>query len=244
MLNYHGNYCNPLDLNGKLVPCLQYADDIVLLSESAQGLQNLLNKLKICDKWNLHVNINKSKVMIFNKSGKILKGHNFLYDGNTVSLVNEYRCLGIIFKPSGSFTEAINQLAKKFSKAFFCIRKSLCSENMNVVLHMKLFDSCVKPILLYWSEIWAMSLIVKDGIDIETKYDSFHPNRIQIKLAKYILGVHKSAINIAVLGELGLYPLSIQSLKSCINYWLYLVNTQENSLVFYSYKENILLKDG
>jgi hypothetical protein len=38
---------------------------------------------------------------------------------------------------------------------------------------MTLFDSCVvKPILLYCSEIWAMPLIVKDGIDIETKYDS------------------------------------------------------------------------
>ena len=94
------------------------------------------------------------------------------------------------------------------------------------------------------SEIWAMPLIVKDGIDIATKYDSFHPNRIQIKFAKYILGVHKSATNIAVLGELGLYPLSIHSLKSCINYWLYHVNTQDNSLVFHSYKENILLKDG
>ena len=127
--------------------------------------------------------------MIFNKSGKILKGHIFLFDGNTVSLVNEYKYLGIILKPSGSFMEAINQLAKKASKAIFCIRKSLCSENMNVVLHMKLFDSCVKPILLhfvYCSEIWAMPLIVKDGIDIETKYDSFHPNRIQIKFAKYI----------------------------------------------------------
>ena len=46
-----GNDCDPLDLNGKLVFCLLYADDIVLLSESAQGLQNLLNKLKIfCDK--------------------------------------------------------------------------------------------------------------------------------------------------------------------------------------------------
>ena len=76
-----GNDCDPLDLNGKLVSCLLYADDIVLLSESAQGLQNLLNKLKIfCYKWNLQININKSKVMIFNKSGKILKGHNILYD--------------------------------------------------------------------------------------------------------------------------------------------------------------------
>ena len=41
------------------------------------------------------------------------------------------------------------------------------------------------------SEIWAMPSIVKDGIDIKTKYDSFHPNRI--------LGVHKSTTNIAVL---------------------------------------------
>jgi hypothetical protein len=95
------------------------------------------------------------------------------------------------------------------------------------------------------SDIWAMPLIVKDGIDIEAIiYDSFHPNRIQIKFAKYILGVHKSASNIAVLGEFQLYPLSIHSLKSCINYWLYLVNTQEHSLVFHSYKENILAKDG
>ena len=46
-----GNDCDPLDLNGKLVSCLLYADDIVLLLESAQGLQNLLNKVKIvCDK--------------------------------------------------------------------------------------------------------------------------------------------------------------------------------------------------
>jgi hypothetical protein len=49
-INSFGNDCDPLDLNGKLVSCLLYADDIVL-SESAQGLQNLLNKLKIgCDK--------------------------------------------------------------------------------------------------------------------------------------------------------------------------------------------------
>ena len=72
--------CDPFDLNGQLFSCLLYTDDIVLLSESAQSLQNHLNKLKsFCDKWNLHVNINKSKVMIFNKFGKILKGHNFFY---------------------------------------------------------------------------------------------------------------------------------------------------------------------
>jgi hypothetical protein len=96
--------------------------------------------------------------MAFNKSGKFLKSHNFLYDGN---------------HPVPLQKQSTNYL-RRIQKQFFCIRKSLCSENMNVVLHMKLFDSCVKPILLYCSEIW------KNGIDIETKYDSFHPNRIQM----------------------------------------------------------------
>jgi hypothetical protein len=59
-VSYTGSWfdveCDPVDLNGKSVSCLLYADDIVLLSQSAQGLQNLLNKLKLfCDKWNYQV---------------------------------------------------------------------------------------------------------------------------------------------------------------------------------------------
>jgi hypothetical protein len=46
-----------------------YADDVILISESAHGLQNCLNKLSdYCETWNLCINIDKTKVMIFNKS--------------------------------------------------------------------------------------------------------------------------------------------------------------------------------
>jgi hypothetical protein len=40
-------------------------------------------------------------------------------------------------------------------------------------------------------------------------YHSFGPNKTQIKSAKFVLGVHKSATNIAVLSELGLFLLSL-----------------------------------
>jgi hypothetical protein len=41
-------------------------DDLVILSESQAGLQNSLNKLeKYCYKWQLTVNTNKTKIMIF-----------------------------------------------------------------------------------------------------------------------------------------------------------------------------------
>jgi len=49
---------------------LLFADDAVLVSESKDGLQNSLNSLySYCQKWNLTVNIEKTKVMIFRKGG-------------------------------------------------------------------------------------------------------------------------------------------------------------------------------
>ena len=80
--------------------CLLYADDVVLMSESATGLQRCLNNLSTyCKKWNLTVNIDKSKIIIFNKSGKVLKKDTFLLNDNIIELANEYKYLGIIFKP-------------------------------------------------------------------------------------------------------------------------------------------------
>lgn len=55
-----------------------YADDLVIFSRSAKGLQNifLISKLEsFCDFADLDVNINKTKVMIFNNCGKSLNNY-------------------------------------------------------------------------------------------------------------------------------------------------------------------------
>jgi hypothetical protein len=44
--------------------------------------------------------------------------------------------------------------------------------------------------------------------------------KVQIKFAKALLGVNKQAVNLAVLGELGMYPISIHAFKSAIEFWL------------------------
>ena len=56
---------------GLHISCLMYADDIVLLSKSAKGLQTLLCRLEyFCNKWNLKVNINKTQIIIFKKQAE------------------------------------------------------------------------------------------------------------------------------------------------------------------------------
>jgi hypothetical protein len=103
--------------------CLLYDDDLVLISESAIGLQNCLNILSCySDKWNLTVNLDKTKSMIFKKTGRKLTRESFFYKNNRIDLGMEYKYLGIIFKPSGIFTNAVELLCKKATKSLLCIR--------------------------------------------------------------------------------------------------------------------------
>ena len=132
------NSCNPITLNGKKLGSLLYADDLVILSETADGLQTALDKLaNYCKTWNLTVNIKKSQIMIFNKSGRLIQDYPFKYDGKPLEVVDNYPYLGIIFTPSGSFTKAIANLCDKAGRAFFAFRKY--ENNTHVTTTFKLF---------------------------------------------------------------------------------------------------------
>ena len=57
---------------------LMYADDMVLFSESIEGLQSLLNELShYCETWKLSNNVEKSQVLVFRKGGKSKPGENW-----------------------------------------------------------------------------------------------------------------------------------------------------------------------
>ena len=47
-----------------------FADDAVIFSDTPQGLQQSLNKLQqYCETWNLTVNVDKTKIIVFRKGG-------------------------------------------------------------------------------------------------------------------------------------------------------------------------------
>ena len=72
-----------------------YADDLVILS--AAGLQQCLNRLeKYCQTLGLTVNMLKTKVMVFNKCGKLVIYY-FIYRGSPLEVASEYLYLGILF---------------------------------------------------------------------------------------------------------------------------------------------------
>ena len=100
-------------LSNKNIPCLLYADDLVLISDTKEGLQQKLNILyDYCNNWCLEINTSKTKTIIFNKNGRLMKD-TFSIGPETIESVKFYKYLGIILTISGKFTEARKNLYGK-----------------------------------------------------------------------------------------------------------------------------------
>ena len=68
---------------------LLYADDTVLLAESAEELQAALNAMFLyCKTWNLSVISTKTKVIVFEKSN-YKKYYVFMYNGIALDVVSD-----------------------------------------------------------------------------------------------------------------------------------------------------------
>ena len=81
--------CDPLKLNNRDVNCLLWADDLMLVSSTASGLQNSLNKMgTFYDNLGLKVNLKKTQIIIFNKRGQKLDNkYNFVLNGKKLRLL-------------------------------------------------------------------------------------------------------------------------------------------------------------
>ena len=91
-----------------MLQILLYADDGVLVAESAQDLQHMLQALhEYCALWRLHVNVKKTKVVVFNPSGQCADELYFIYEGQRLERVQEFKYLGVVFHATRGLTAAI-----------------------------------------------------------------------------------------------------------------------------------------
>ena len=51
-------------------------------------------------KWKLKINTDKTKIIIFNKSGRLIKNHHFVYESEALEIVQEFQYLRVIITAS------------------------------------------------------------------------------------------------------------------------------------------------
>ena len=132
--------------------------------------------------------------------------------------------------PSGEIKTGLQDLRDRALKSFHILRNKMGeSFNHNVRTAISLFESLIKPILLYCSDFWGC-LKLPNNNPIET---------LHMRICKQILGVQKQTTNIGVLLELGRTPLNIACIKIAVKNWERIKKKNANRYLLSSYKDAI-----
>ena len=240
-INQLANHVNEVGVHGiQLLPnlvelfILLFADDVALLSSTPGGLQVQLNALKqCCDNLKLSVNKDKTKIMVFRKGGFLAKHEKWVFEGKEIEVVNSYCYLGYTFSTKLSVIIGTRHLVTKAKKAVFLLCRAFqnCKE-MSQDIFFKLFDAKVQSIVLYSSEIWGLQRL--ECIE-----------RVHLLACKRFLGVSIRSPNKMVYGELGRYPLFVNSFVRAVKYWLRLLQMDIHRLPKQAYLMQLSMdKDG
>ena len=240
---------HPLELINSKVGCLLFADDLLILSESKEGLQNSINNLsKYCYNWQLTINVKKTKTMIFQRVDSKHEKSIATYETENLTNVSEYTFLGIQVKSNGDLKHSSEELVNKAKKVLFAIKSYAGSmNNMPIKVACSLFDTMVKPIATYNSEVTYMDTYISlfrakqranlSGKEIDYLYfsDKSCIEKIHLSFCKYILGTKKTSSNFAVRTELARYPLEMQIKIQSLLLLVRLLNSTVNPILHESF---------
>jgi len=105
---------------------LMYTDDMVIISETSEGLQNMLDSLsKYTGKWDLTVNNNKTKVVAeFSDTMHMVAFVKTNFE-HVITVVDEFNYLGILLNCNGNFRKLQKRTADQCKKALFCLNENI-----------------------------------------------------------------------------------------------------------------------
>ncbi|XP_075768013.1 mast cell protease 1A-like [Pelodiscus sinensis] len=128
---------------------LDFADDLALLSHTHRHMQDKTDKLnKYSSQVGLKINQKKSEVMTLNTITQTpIKINN-----NDLPFTDRFVYLGSIITPDGGSKQDIQNRLSKARNAFISMNNIWKSSKYSVRTKLKLYNSCVLPVLLYGAE--------------------------------------------------------------------------------------------
>ncbi len=132
---------------------LRFADDIIIFSESADELEEMLAKLnEESKKMGLRINKEKTKIM-FNK---FAKPKTIIMDQSTIENVSSYVYLGQQININENQEKEIKRRIQLAWYAFGKLKETFKS-NIPMCLKRKVLDQCILPVLTYAGETWSLT---------------------------------------------------------------------------------------
>ena len=197
-----------IDVDGRTVSSLLYADDIVMLAHSEADLQVMLDYVNDWSKkWRVLVNVNKTKIVHFRKTRVPQSNVIFKLGNDNLEYVKEYKYLGVILTEHLDFSKTAEILSEAAGRALGAIINKYKNINfMGIDTYTKLFVSHIIPILHYSACVWGFKQYGQCDI-------------VQNKAMRIFLGVHKFAPILALQGDMGWHPCTLRRRLDMLRMW-------------------------
>ena len=141
-----------------------------------------------------------------------------VHNGQRLKVLNSYVYLSYTLTTKLSVSTALEPITVKAKKKVMDILRALWKiKGTNISIILRLFDHQVQPALTYAAEVWE----AKKVKEIE---------KVHRYACKKALSVSQKTTNAMIYGELGRYPLYINTVMKAVKYWLKLVELLDNRL--------------
>ena len=201
-------------LAGTWIPLLLYADDIVLIAESPDGMQRQLDVLqKFAEESGLSVNLGKTKIMVFNTTPQWVRrsAPKFTYGQDNVEYTDAYTYLGVVFAgPKFALKKAADN---RLSRAYAALGglERMCSQVQFQEPRTKLwlFDTLVTSAMLYGVQVWGPSV----------DQDSWRAmERPLISMISRMIRAKASVPHAIIRAEVAAAPIEVEALTKSVSF--------------------------
>ena len=214
-----------IQLENEVVSILMYADDIVLLAETEEDLQSLIDLLQQwCDEKKMKVNLDKTKVVYFRNTASEKTRKLFKFGNGNIEITDSYTYLGILLTEHLDFNAMAAQVAKSASRALgLVIAKYKSFGGLPFDTYCKLYDSVVWSTISYGSAVWG-----------DREFSVI--NAVQNRAERFFMGVGRYTPNAAVNGDMGWERPAVRQWASVVNNWYRIQKMDEQRLNKIIYK--------
>jgi hypothetical protein len=141
-----------IQIGGRRVTNLRYADDIILLGNSVDELQDLVDRLdRISGKYSLQINIDKTKVMA--SDGATC---NICIQGSHLEQVDTFPYLGSLITDDAECIKEFRARLSKGQAVRTSLRKIWKNHGIPIETKIRLEKALVWPVITYGCESWTM----------------------------------------------------------------------------------------
>jgi exonuclease III len=152
-----------IKIDGEHLSHLLFADDIVIIAQSPEELEGILNDIHTTSQpVGLNMHLGKTKVMFNEFATK----SPITVDGNVIEEVDSYVYLGKTVTQDGDLLPEVKRRIALGWAAFGRVDNIMKSRTTSMKIKQKVFNEYVLPVMTYGSETWALNKAVVDRLAV------------------------------------------------------------------------------